>query len=164
MTDDLREKARHATHEMVGFLEIHRELHPASGPLSRHSNVVVHALRTAYATHVRNLLEFFHEKVKGDVVYGDLVGSDNPFKASFQKWPELEQGWWEQASKLASHLAGNRSDFKDLGEWEDRGCEEVLVPMIRHAAEKIPSQLQHEGLDGPAVMGDFLEWQAGLAL
>ena len=75
--------------EMVRFLEVHMELQGANGPPNRHPSVVIHALRTAYATHVRNLLEFFREKVACDVVYGDLLASNrNPFKEPDQKkWP-----------------------------------------------------------------------------
>ncbi len=160
MTDLIEEGARHATHEMVRFLEIHMELHGANGPLNRHSSVVIHALRTAYATHVRNLLEFFHEKCEGDVVYGDLLASNgNPYKEpDRKKWPQPEQDWWLQASQLASHLAGNRSDYEDLPEWEDRGCEKVLVRMISDAVEKTPNMLRHGRIDGTAVLEEFMHW------
>ena len=45
MTDSVEEGARHATHEMVRFLEIHMELHGANGQLNRHPDVVIHASR-----------------------------------------------------------------------------------------------------------------------
>ena len=156
MTKTKKEKARHAAHEMVAFLSGHMELHDAMGD-GRHGDVVMRALRTAYATHVRNLLEFFHEKDKRDIKYGDLA-TENPYRLDPGcDWPKEECEWWLQASQLAAHLSGKRPDHGDLPEWENRGCEGAIVPMIRRAARAIPRLL-------PSVadtLARFDEWDGG---
>lgn len=95
--------------------------------------IVVAAMRTAYATHVRNLLELFHEgspgvgggKAAEDIEY-ELV-DPNPYGG---EWTQQEKDYWNQATQqLASHLSGGRPGHGKLDEWENRGCEEVLMPM-----------------------------------
>ncbi len=72
-----------------------------------------------------------------------------------EEWPENHQEWWSQATKLASHLAKDRSDFQDLPEWEDRGCGDEIIPMIRNAMEMIPEPLTAEFLDVAAMLAQI---------
>ena len=52
---ELRKEAReHVDHEMARFLDLHVEINRGS-----HQGIVLGAILTAYASHARNLLEFF---------------------------------------------------------------------------------------------------------
>ena len=140
MTETKEEKARHAAHEMVAFLNVHMALCDPKGTVG-HPDVVIHALRTAYATHVRNLLEFFRDKVDRDIKYGDLVPMNQWRRKEKGDWPQCEQDWWLQATQLASHLSSNRPRWGALDEWEERGCEKTIADWIRHAVVVIPELL-----------------------
>ncbi len=156
-------RARHAAHEMARFLELHVEM---KNPSCEYLPIIWHSMRTTYATHVRNLLEFFHErsphggggKAAKDIKYGELV-DPNPYRGN---WTEEEEDWWNQATQLASHLGGERSDHGELDEWEDRGCEKALVPMIKDAVARVPDQLRLEGADVPRALARFLAATAAL--
>ena len=162
------ERARHTAHEMARFLEIHMALHNARR-LSKDPftdlPVIWDALRTAYATHVRNLLEFFHEGTprgggrKDDITYGELLASNRYRK----DWPAVHISLWDQATQLGAHISGKRPDHGDLPKWEDRGCNAVLLPMIEDAVGRIPDLLRHEGADVPALLDTFVAWQPTIA-
>ena len=81
----------------------------------------------------------------------------NPY---LDAWTDQEHEWWQQATQLASHLGGKRSEHGKLPEWENRGCEKVIVDMIKDAVDRVPDQLRPEGADVPAALEEVVETTA----
>ena len=138
---DLKAVARHVDREMASLLELQKEL---SLLQSHYPPVVWHAMRTAYAAHFRNLLEFFHgrrppgKKDKLDARYADYLGRDRN-KDPLGIWMEAEKRRMDDADKLLAHLSALR-DADDRGERPEWGSEEDrerMVPLIGKAMAKI---------------------------
>lgn len=130
-------------------------------PDNNYDQVVWSAMRTAYAAHVRNLLEFFHcEKPSQDVCWTHLADDDsNPFGSM----KGAAKGLWERASKQVAHLSQNRSGKNNkwgtAAEWEsDPTHREEIVPKIQTAVDEFGSRRG----DVPEVLKEFLDWEADL--
>ena len=163
-TYDLKEVSTHVDHEMARFLELHMEI---KDPSRRYPPIVVHAMLTAYAAHVRNLLEFFYEKSPSgrysnkDAKYGDFLPSGSRNRFAKRGYNQREKRIWDRASKQVSHLSKFRSGPTRRGEWHrltdwandhHRGA---IVPKIKDAVKRISIYLDQT----PGILQRFNRWE-----
>ena len=132
--------AQDVDHELSQLLALHR-LFREKGYKSRHSEVVRRALRVAYSSHFRTLMEFFHDgrpsdsdwkrignEKKGDVRYSRVTGGPNPFA---RQWSKRELKRFRDADKLAAHLSDQRAARRgSRAEWGDDDDWRLIRPMI----------------------------------
>ena len=136
--------ARHADHEMSQFLRLHLEM-----PSERFASLDEHiqrAIYVAYATHVRVLLEFFHEGTKkwpnnrgADFRVADLS------REMAAEWDATTSERWREATRLAAHISGERPNltgiqpFGSSQDFEMIGCRIfALLGAIADARKLLP--------------------------
>jgi hypothetical protein len=138
-------------HEIAQLLALHR-LFREKGYKSRYSGVVKRALRVAYATHFRALMEFFHDgrpsdtkskhaaqkQKKSDVRYSRVTGGTNPFA---HRWTKRELKRFEDADKLSAHLTDQRAVRRGKrGEWGDDDDWRLMRPLIQDFLKRTKDQ------------------------
>ena len=119
--------ARHVDHELSQLIELHYHMRAPWYPL--YPDTVRRACRVAYASHLRALLEFFHDgrpsparleqagcepRAQGqDITYNDMT----PGAASRPDWTAPELLRLCDADKLVGHLSKLRGARTKLENW-----------------------------------------------
>ena len=105
---------------------------------TRYAKPVRRAIDTAYASHYRALLEFFHDGRQSgkpqptDLLYRDVSGSTSPFLP----WSKFAKGRLDDADKLVGHLTKvRRTKTSDWGSSDDWA---FIWPMIQKLLKITP--------------------------
>ena len=138
MSAPTKAQRRHVDHEMAQAIRISRALADPSS-LQWDRDLVVRALRVAYAAHFRALMEFFHDgrpPKKGPrkkQKRRDLVASQFlPASEGPAKWTRREKARFSAVDKLVGHLSKDRTRRHHANrEWGDADDEKMLLRHIR---------------------------------
>ncbi len=162
---ELRKAAReHVDHEMARFLDLHVEINRGS-----HQGIVLGAILTAYASHARNLLEFFKERtptrpaLHPGTAYFSLYLPSGVLNRFAGLYNGPEEHVWSRATQQVAHLSGfragadlRRKRWRRLKEWGSRYHRDAILPKIRTALDEV----RGAATTFPSTFAAFRRWEA----
>lgn len=147
MTQELKEKAwKHVDHELYHLIRLHHAFQVWKLPPL--PDFVVSAMRTAYAAHLRVLLEFAHTKrpKREKPHHGDITSEALMGQTLLPEWRKDRKDRLDDADKLLGHLSLGRidreGDLRDWGDKDDLALWECIAERLLDHGDELPRSKQ----------------------